>query len=70
MADVLAASVIPADEPLVAVVEKGEGEAEAEAKAAEAVGSTLTMERVAIAKKFIENYYRSQIKNIEERRER
>jgi len=57
MADVAVAAVIPADEPLVAVVKEGEGEAGAEA--AEVVGSTLTMERVAIAKKFIENHYRS-----------
>ncbi|KAL5220829.1 hypothetical protein ABZP36_025542 [Zizania latifolia] len=50
--------------PLAAVAEEGEdGEAEA-------VGSTLTMERVAAAKKFIENHYRSQMKNIQERKER
>jgi serine/threonine kinase 38 len=34
------------------------------------VGSTLTMERVAAAKKFIENHYRAQTKNLQERRER
>ncbi|CAL5184746.1 unnamed protein product [Lathyrus oleraceus] len=32
--------------------------------------STLTMERVAAAKKFIENHYRSQMKHIQERKER
>ncbi|KAK7281238.1 hypothetical protein RIF29_09035 [Crotalaria pallida] len=34
------------------------------------VGSTLTMERVAAAKKFIESHYKSQMKHIEERKER
>lgn len=71
MADAPAAAAIPAAEPLAAVAEEGEGEAEAGADApAEAVGSTLTMERVAAAKKFIENHYRSQMKNIQERKER
>ncbi|XP_072985724.1 uncharacterized protein [Typha latifolia] len=36
----------------------------------EEVGSSLTMERVAAAKKFIENHYRSHMKNIQERKER
>ncbi|KAF0916034.1 hypothetical protein E2562_000663 [Oryza meyeriana var. granulata] len=54
-----------AAEPLAAVAEEGEDAGEAEA-----VGSTLTMERVAAAKKFIENHYRSQMKNIQERKER
>ncbi|PAN32668.1 hypothetical protein PAHAL_5G503400 [Panicum hallii] len=64
MADAPPAIPAPAAEPLAAVAEEGEGEA------AEAVGSTLTMERVAAAKKFIENHYRSQMKNIQERKER
>lgn len=34
------------------------------------VVSTITMERVAAAKKFIENHYRSQMKHIQERKER
>ncbi|CAL4958684.1 unnamed protein product [Urochloa decumbens] len=68
MADAPAAAAIPPAEPLAAVAEEGEG-GEA-AVAAEAVGSTLTMERVAAAKKFIENHYRSQMKNIQERKER
>ncbi|XP_039041215.1 serine/threonine-protein kinase CBK1-like isoform X1 [Hibiscus syriacus] len=34
------------------------------------LGSTLTMEKVAAAKQFIENHYRSQMKNIQERKER
>lgn len=68
MADAPAAAAIPAAEPLAVVAEEGEGEA-GEA-AAETVGSTLTMERVAAAKKFIENHYRSQMKNIQERKER
>ncbi|WVZ72626.1 hypothetical protein U9M48_021054 [Paspalum notatum var. saurae] len=64
MAD--AAPAIPAAaEPLAAVAEEGEG-----GEAPEAVGSTLTMERVAAAKKFIENHYRSQMKTIQERKER
>lgn len=33
-------------------------------------GSTLTMEKVAAAKKFIENHFRTQEKSIEERKER
>ncbi|XP_008805805.2 serine/threonine-protein kinase 38-like [Phoenix dactylifera] len=44
----------------------GEGEAAAE----EEVGSSLTRERVAAAKQFIENHYRNQMKNIQERKER
>ncbi|KAG1335440.1 putative serine/threonine-protein kinase 38-like [Cocos nucifera] len=44
----------------------GEGEAVVE----EEVGSSLTMERVAAAKQFIENHYRNQMKNIQERKER
>ncbi|XP_031373768.1 serine/threonine-protein kinase 38-like isoform X2 [Punica granatum] len=44
---------------------------EAEAGAEEEVlGSSLTMEKVAAAKQFIENHYRTQMKNIQERRER
>ncbi|KAK7328985.1 hypothetical protein VNO77_23127 [Canavalia gladiata] len=34
------------------------------------VGSTLTLERVAAAKKFIENHYRAHMKHIQERKER
>ncbi|XP_061359727.1 uncharacterized protein LOC133303771 isoform X2 [Gastrolobium bilobum] len=34
------------------------------------VGSSLTMERVAVAKKFIENHYRAQMKLIQDRKER
>lgn len=34
------------------------------------VGSSLTMERVAVAKKFIENHYRAQMKHIQERKDR
>ncbi|KAJ4950065.1 hypothetical protein NE237_026897 [Protea cynaroides] len=36
----------------------------------EELGSSLTMERVAAAKQYIENHYRSQMKNIQERKER
>ncbi|CAN1217339.1 Serine/threonine-protein kinase CBK1 [Linum perenne] len=36
----------------------------------EALVSSLTMERVAAAKQFIENHYRAQMKNIQERKER
>jgi serine/threonine kinase 38 len=43
------------------VAEEVEGEGEA---------STPTMERVTAAKKFIENHYRSHMKNIQERKER
>ena len=34
------------------------------------VGSSLTMERVAAAKQFIENHYKAQMKHIQERKER
>ncbi|KAI4377804.1 hypothetical protein MLD38_015379 [Melastoma candidum] len=34
------------------------------------VGSTLTLERVAAAKQFIENHYKSQMKHIQERKQR
>ncbi|XP_020097447.1 serine/threonine-protein kinase 38 [Ananas comosus] len=44
--------------------------AAAAAAAEEKVGSSLTMERVAAAKQFIENHYRAQMKNIQERKER
>lgn len=44
--------------------EKGEEEEE------EVLGSSLTMERVAAAKQYIENHYRAQMKNIQERKER
>lgn len=33
-------------------------------------GSSLTMEKVAAAKQFIENHYKTQMKNIQERKER
>ncbi|KAF9612585.1 hypothetical protein IFM89_002181 [Coptis chinensis] len=36
----------------------------------ETLGSSLTMERVAAAKQYIENHYRAQMKNIQERKER
>ncbi|KAE8665254.1 ABI1 isoform 1 [Hibiscus syriacus] len=36
----------------------------------EALGSSLTLEKVAAAKQFIENHYRAQMKNIQERKER
>ncbi|KAK7411903.1 hypothetical protein VNO78_03347 [Psophocarpus tetragonolobus] len=36
----------------------------------EDVGSSLTLERVAVAKQFIENHYRAQRKHIQERKER
>lgn len=35
-----------------------------------AIGSSLTMERVAAAKQFIENHYKAQRKHIQERKER
>ncbi|XP_027339657.1 serine/threonine-protein kinase tricorner-like [Abrus precatorius] len=34
------------------------------------VGSSLTLERVAVAKQFIENHYRAQMKHIQERKQR
>lgn len=53
-------------------MERTEEEEEEEAKAEEEreVGSSLTMERVAAAKQFIENHYRAQRKHIQERKER
>ncbi|XP_047342507.1 serine/threonine-protein kinase tricornered-like [Impatiens glandulifera] len=36
----------------------------------EVLGSSLTMEKVAAAKQFIENHYRAHMKNIQERKER
>ncbi|RRT64335.1 hypothetical protein B296_00033412, partial [Ensete ventricosum] len=50
--------------------EAAAGVAEEGVEEAEAVGSSSTMERVAAAKKFIENHYRNQKKNIQERKER
>ncbi|KAK3020184.1 hypothetical protein RJ639_047128 [Escallonia herrerae] len=40
------------------------------AEAEEALGSRLTMEKVAAAKQFIENHYKSQRKSIQDRKER
>lgn len=36
----------------------------------EVLGSSLTLEKVAAAKQFIENHYRNQMKSIQERKER
>lgn len=36
----------------------------------EVLGSSLTMEKVAAAKQYIENHYKAQMKNIQERKER
>lgn len=44
-------------------------EAEMEEPSAE-LASSLTLERAAAAKKFIENHYKSHMKGIEERRQR
>jgi serine/threonine kinase 38 len=62
---------------LAAVAEEGEGgaaaagEQQAPVRApAAAVGSSKTMERVAAAKKFIEDHYKAQMKNLQERKER
>ncbi|XVE53871.1 hypothetical protein DITRI_Ditri03aG0036400 [Diplodiscus trichospermus] len=43
---------------------------EEEESGEEVLGSSLTMEKVAAAKQFIENHYRAQMKNIQERKER
>ncbi|KAG5541194.1 hypothetical protein RHGRI_021150 [Rhododendron griersonianum] len=43
---------------------------EEEKEEEEVLGSSLTMERVAAAKQYIENHYRAQMKNIQERKER
>ena len=40
------------------------------AKEDEEVGSSLTMERVAAAKQYIESHYKAQMKHIQERKER
>ena len=40
------------------------------AKEEEEVGSSLTMERVAAAKQYIESHYKAQMKHIQERKER
>ncbi|PKA59001.1 Serine/threonine-protein kinase [Apostasia shenzhenica] len=50
--------------------ERENGREVAEEEEEEALGSSLTMERVAAAKKFIENHYKAQMKNIQERKER
>ncbi|KAL4332725.1 hypothetical protein GQ457_07G045260 [Hibiscus cannabinus] len=47
-----------------------EGIKEEESGEEEVLGSSLTMEKVAAAKQFIENHYRAQMKNIQERKER
>lgn len=36
----------------------------------EILGSSLTMEKVAAAKQYIENHYKNQMKSIQERKER
>lgn len=45
-------------------------EEEGENGGEEVLGSSLTMEKVAAAKQYIENHYRTQMKNIQERKER
>ncbi|XP_022754680.1 serine/threonine-protein kinase tricorner-like isoform X3 [Durio zibethinus] len=53
------------------VLEREEMEGiEEEESGEEVLGSSLTMEKVAAAKQFIENHYRAQMKNIQERKER
>lgn len=47
-----------------------EGIEEEDSGEQEVLGSSLTMEKVAAAKQFIENHYRAQMKNIQERKER
>ncbi|KAK9142288.1 hypothetical protein Syun_011688 [Stephania yunnanensis] len=47
-----------------------EEEEEEKGSEEESLGSSLTMEKVAAAKKFIENHYKAQMKNIQERKER
>lgn len=43
---------------------------EEEEELEEQLGSSLTLERVAAAKKYIENHYRSHMKDIQRRKER
>ncbi|CAK9177123.1 unnamed protein product [Ilex paraguariensis] len=52
------------DDKVMPLPEEEEGELE------EQLGSSLTLERVAAAKKFIENHYKSQRKHLQERKER
>lgn len=47
-----------------------EGENQNRPSEDEVLGSSLTMEKVAAAKKFIENHYKNQMKSIQERKER
>ncbi|RLN29028.1 serine/threonine-protein kinase 38-like [Panicum miliaceum] len=49
--------------------EEGEGAAVGAEEVAPAVGSSKTMERVAAAKKFIEDHYKTQMKTLQERKE-
>ena len=51
-------------------LEAAESEAAVEEEKSESVGSSLTMVKVAAAKKFIENHYRTHRRNIEDRKER
>ncbi|PSS01995.1 Serine/threonine-protein kinase [Actinidia chinensis var. chinensis] len=46
------------------------GEEMEKEEAEEQLGSSLTLERVAVAKQFIENHYKAHMKHIKERRER
>ena len=46
------------------------GEEMEEEEEEEHLGSSLTLERIAVAKKFIENHYKAHMKHIKERRER
>lgn len=47
-----------------------EGIEEEESRDEQVLGSSLTMEKVAAAKQYIENHYRAQMKTIQERKER
>lgn len=55
---------------LPAVEEEAELEEEMEEEQPPQLGSRLTLERVAAAKNFIENHYRSHMKDMQKRRER
>jgi hypothetical protein len=49
---------------------KEDEEEEEEEEGGDQVGSSLTLERVAAAKIFIENHYKAQMKHIQQRKER
>ncbi|KAL6986637.1 non-specific serine,threonine protein kinase, partial [Sarracenia purpurea var. burkii] len=56
------------DDDKVTPLAAGEEEQETVEELGDQLGSSLTLERVAVAKQFIENHYKAHMKHIQERK--